>query len=226
MIKKNSVIIKSNKHGLIVILDDKLSFNELLRDVEAKFNEASNFFKDAHMAITFEGRQLTNEEENEIIYAIIDNSKIHIVCIVGNNNQNEEFYRQVVEKKEREIAAKDGQFYKGTLRSGQVLELETSVVILGDVNPGASIVSKGNVVVLGALKGNVYAGASGNNSCFVVALSMHPLQIRIGDYSARNTAPRKANEKDFELNPKIAFVRDGHINMKSVQKDVLGEIDI
>ncbi|MEI3190241.1 MAG: septum site-determining protein MinC [Lachnospiraceae bacterium] len=35
-------------------------------------------------------------------------------------------------------------------------------MILGDVNPGATVVSKGNVVVLGALKGTIHAGAAGN----------------------------------------------------------------
>jgi Septum formation inhibitor len=224
MRNRNSVIIKSNKHGLIVILDEKISFHELLMDVADKFHEAADFFKDAHMAIVFEGRELTHEEENEIIYTIIDNCQIRIVCVVGNNQQNEEFFRQVVKRKEQEIAAKDGQFYKGTVRSGQVLETETSVVILGDVNPGASIISKGNIVVLGILKGNVYAGASGNNSCFVASLAMQPLQIKIGEYTARNTA--YGNEKEVEINPKIAFVQDGHIYVKKVQKDILGEIEI
>lgn len=62
-------------------------------------------------------------------------------------------------------------FIKGTLRSGQVLESETSIIILGDVNPGATVVSKGNVVVLGALKGTIHAGATGNEASFVAALN-------------------------------------------------------
>ena len=81
----------------------------------------------------------------------------------------------------------DGRFYKGTLRSGQVLESETSIIILGDVNPGARVISKGNVVVLGAMKGNAFVGAAGNESAFVAALSMDPMQIRIGDVIARSS---------------------------------------
>jgi septum site-determining protein MinC len=226
MRNQNSVIIKSNKHGLIIILDDKISFHELLQNVADKFREAADFFKDVHMAVVFEGRELTHEEENEIIYTIIENCRIHIVCVIGNNQKNEEFFRQVVERKEQEIAAKDGQFYKGTLRSGQVLETETSVIVIGDVNPGASIVSKGNIIVLGTLKGNVYAGASGNNACFIVALAMHPLQIKIGEYAARNTMYGRASEKEVEINPKIAFVQEGHIQVKVIQRDILGEMDI
>ena len=90
----------------------------------------------------------------------------------------------------------DGKFYKGTLRSGQVLESETSIIILGDVNPGATVVSKGNVVVLGTLKGSIYVGAGGNENTFVAALSMDPMQIRIADYIARNSdSPEKKDKK-------------------------------
>ena len=59
----NSVMIKSNKYGLIVVLDDKIPFAQLLRDVADKFREASNFFKNAKMAISFSGRTLTQEQE-------------------------------------------------------------------------------------------------------------------------------------------------------------------
>ena len=56
--KRNSVIIKSNKYGLMVILDDKMPFQELLLDIADKFQESANFFKNAKMAITFRGRTL------------------------------------------------------------------------------------------------------------------------------------------------------------------------
>ena len=81
----------------------------------------------------------------------------------------------------KELSASDGKFYKGTLRSGQVLEAGSSIIILGDVNPGATVVSKGNVVVLGTLKGTIHAGAAGNEGAFVAALNMNPMQIRIAD---------------------------------------------
>ena len=60
-------------------------------------------------------------------------------------------------------------FYKGTLRSGQVFESDGSVVVLGDVNPGGKVVAKGSVIVLGSLKGNIFAGVDGNENAFVVA---------------------------------------------------------
>lgn len=224
----NSVIIKSNKYGLVVILDDILPFEELLKDIAVKFRESSNFFKNAQMAITFEGRELTKDQEREIIYTITDNSKIHIICVVDGNKENERYFQKAVTDKLSEIATHDGQFYKGTLRSGQILESETSIIILGDVNHGSNVISKGNIIVLGACRGNIYAGAAGNNGCFVAALSMKPMQIRIGDRAARSAITKWSNdkEKEFEMDPRIAFVKEGHIIVKPIGKDALDDISL
>ena len=71
-----------------------------------------------------------------------------------------------------------------------MLESVSSVVIVGDVNPGAKIISQGNIIVLGALKGNAYAGAAGDSNCFIVALEMDPIQIQIGDILAKSPDKR------------------------------------
>lgn len=219
----NSVIIKSNKYGLAVILDSEEPYEELLEDIGAKFRESSRFFKNAQMAISFEGRELNEAEEREILDVITSNSEIKILCVVDRNETREQVFQKKLSEQLEELNARDGRFYKGTLRSGQLLEADTSIVILGDVNPGANVISKGNVVVLGALKGTVYAGGGGNENSFVAALYMHPVQIRIGDVIARS--PDKA-ERSEQMNPKIAFVEDGNIYIEPMTKDVLNDIQI
>ena len=90
-----------------------------------------------------------------------------------------------------------------------------------DVKAGAKVVSKGNVIILGSLKGNVYAGSSGNTNAFVVALDMDPVQIRIADTIARSPdKPRKKKEKET----KIAFWEDGNIYIEPLDKDVMGDV--
>lgn len=226
MMQKNSVIIKSTKFGLVVILNDKIPFKELLFDVKEKFIQSANFFKDAKMAISFEGRLLTKEEENELIYTIQDNTRIHILCVVDNDEEKEKYFQEAVEKKISENATHDGQFYKGTIRSGQVLESHTSIIILGDINPGGSVISKGNIVVLGSCKGSVAAGVSGNQKSFIAALNFKPLQIKIDDYNARSTSSRTLDKGEFEMNPKIAYIREGRIRISPITKDTLGELSI
>ena len=69
-----------------------------------------------------------------------------------------------------------------TLRSGRTVRSQGHVVVFGDVNPGAEIIAAGDVIVWGRLRGNVHAGANGDESAFVCALDMTPTQLRIAGY--------------------------------------------
>ena len=219
---KQSVMIKGNTYGITVVLDPELPFSQLKEEVAAKFRESSNFFKNAKMALAFEGKELSNAEQMEMITAITANSSIQVLCVVDSDKEREEIFRSKTEM----VQAPDynpGQFYKGTLRGGQVLEAEGSIVILGDVNPGGKVIAKGNIIVLGALKGTAYAGISGNENAFVAALDMAAMQIRIGDTIARCNDGREEDETPI---PKIAFVENGNIYVETICKEVLNDINL
>ena len=221
----NSVMIKGNKSGIILVLDAELDFDELTKEVAKKFKDSAKFLGNAQMALRFEGRELTNA-----------------ICIVDTNEKNEESFKKSLNQKLMELNSNTGQFYKGNLRSGQVLEMESSVVVIGDVNTGAKVMSKGNIIVLGTLKGTACAGVSGNDNSFIVALDMHPMQIRISDYIA--IAPdaeqsdkkhrkllgfkkNKGKEEKFSVQePEIAFVENGKICIQPFNKDVLYDINL
>lgn len=229
------VVIKSNKYGLTVVLDPEPDFESLRAMVAEKFEESKKFFKGAELAIAFEGRSLTQDEQLLLVQEIIGHAAIKVPCIVDVDVVRETVMKEAVEHTKAAEAMPegggDGKFYKGTLRSGQVLESETSIIILGDVNPGATVVSKGNVIVLGTLKGSIYVGAAGNENAFVAALSMEPMQIRIADYIARNSdSPDKKDKKKkkdkTEEQPMIAYVDGGNIYIEPITKEVLADINI
>lgn len=228
---KNSVVIKGNKYGIVLSIKEEALIEDVKAEVADKIKEAARFFKNAQSAVSFEGKRITDEEKQQLIDIISENSDLNIVCIVDEND--EERFKNAIDKAEErksEISTEamianvtGGQFYRGTLRSGQVLESESSIVILGDVNPGAKIISGGNVVVLGSVKGTVYAGLSGDPSAFVVSLDMHPVQIRIGDVIARSSDKPKRNSKP---ETKIAYVEDGNIYIEPFSKEVLNDIKL
>ena len=219
----NSVVIKGNKYGIVVVMDETIPFSDLKTELTEKFKSASKFFDKANMAISFEGRKLSPTEERECLNIISENSDLNIVCVIDNDELKEKYFKKAVEDKLEELSAHTGQFYKGTLRSGQMLESASSLIILGDVNPGAKVIAKGNIIILGALKGNVYAGAGGNEDSFVVALEMAPIQIRIGDVIARSN-DSGAKNKAISAETMIAFVEDGNIYIEKLDKDSLGDI--
>jgi septum site-determining protein MinC len=91
-----------------------------------------------------------------------------------------------------------------TVRSGSAVRFDGDVTVFGDVNPGAQVTAAGSVVVLGALKGVVHAGATGAEDAFILALSLRATQLRIGRRIA--IPPEEPSE-----GPEIAIVRDGRI---------------
>lgn len=76
-------------------------------------------------------------------------------------------------------------YIQTTLRSGAEIRHPGTVVILGDLNPGSSVVADGDILVWGRLRGIAHAGAKGNAQCLIMALEMEPTQIRIADFVAR-----------------------------------------
>ena len=220
---RQTVIIKGNNYGLSVFLDPELPMEELLSDIRKKFQESARFFRGVNMAVSFEGRSLTSEEINAIVDTICENSEIEISCVIDTDKAREAFFKQALEEKAKEEADRrplaDGQFYKGTLRSGQVLEAEGSIILLGDVNPGARVVAKGNIIVLGALRGTAIAGLGGKKHAIVVALEMEPIQIRIGEVTAR-----MGGRKKFSDGAQIAYLDLGTIHVSPLNREDAGSV--
>lgn len=244
----NSVVIKGNKNGIAVKMDASVNFDELKAMIRDKFTASAKFFNNAALALSLEGRELSDTQEKEIMDIISEVTDINIVCLIDHDEERNLIYQRAVADamnnknkhdvtaeimgKEIEVPAQSlCQFYKGTLRSGQVLETESSVVILGDVNPGGKVVACGNVIVLGSLKGNIFAGANGNENAFVVALDMEPMQIKIADIIARcsDSSPvrKKLKVKAKQpVQPKIAYVYEGNIYVEDFEQNVLEDIHL
>lgn len=220
--KKEAVMLKGNKAGIRIVLDDKLSFEELLAEVVQKFQSNADFLGSNQVAIAFDGRELSEEEEAILLHTIQENSKLQVVCVIDEDAEREALYKRSLQERLMAINSNSGQFFKGNLRSGQVMEFETSIIILGDVNVGAQVVSTGNVIVLGNLYGTVYAGASGKEEAFIVATKMNPIQIRISDVIARSSDEKRIPPKV----PQIAYLRDGAIYMDDLSRTSLTNITV
>lgn len=81
----------------------------------------------------------------------------------------------------QEIKSSETIFNKGSLRSGQKLEYEGSIVIIGDVNAGAEVIAGENIIILGDLRGLAHAGAKGNKEAIIASNKIDCPQIRIAD---------------------------------------------
>lgn len=92
-----------------------------------------------------------------------------------------------------------------TLRAGYKVETKCHVIVMGDVNPGAEIISAGNILVWGRLSGSVHAGADGDQGAKVMALNMVPTGLQIGDRVALISAKKRKSQ------PEVAYVFENEI---------------
>ena len=225
---KNAVIIKSFPNGLSIFLDSELPFSQLLNEIAVKFSESANFFKDASMVLSFEGRVLSDQEERQIVDTISANSRLNIVCIMGKDEETDRSFIKALQKLSfrQEVMENAGQFYKGTLKDGQILETENSIIVLGDVYPGACIISSKDIVVLGGLYGQAYAGGNGEDGHFVVALEMSPEKLKIGDFKYKTSEKQSKWSIKPKVQPKIAYVKDGRVVMEAITKELLNALPV
>ena len=112
-------------------------------------------------------------------------------------------------------------YIRRTIRSGQSISSDGNIVIVGDVNPGAEIIAKGDVTVWGILAGIVHAGSEGNNFARIRALKLNPVQIRIGEIFARrpDTVNLPFIQKTSEYTPEEAFTHKGSIIIKKIHNE-------
>ncbi|MBO5070921.1 MAG: septum site-determining protein MinC, partial [Roseburia sp.] len=168
-----AVIIKSCKSGITLVLNPALSFDTLLAEILKKFQESEKFFTNARFALSFEGRELTEEEQYQIVETITAHTSIDILCIITDDKLRDTVIDEIVKEKaaEEDFHKRTvGSFYRGSLLPHELLQTDESVVILGDVPKGASIVSKSYIIVLGALYGKAYAGMDGKGTAILAAL--------------------------------------------------------
>ena len=127
----------------------------------------------------------------------------------------EETHYEIEEEETEEILAMRGEaeklptlYLKKTIRSGQSITSDGNLIIIGDVNPGAEVIAKGDITVWGILGGIAHAGSEGNSQARIRALKMNAIQLRIGEIFARR--PDGANtpfvQKTNEFVPEEARV--------------------
>lgn len=95
---KNTVIIKGNKYGITIVLDSEVAFEQLIQDLSTKLENAEEFFdSDKQLAVSFEGRELTNEEMDELLYTIMNTSKLNIQYVMDHNDDIEATFFDIIQ---------------------------------------------------------------------------------------------------------------------------------
>jgi len=175
--KKNHVSINLKKDEIVIKLNDESKHEEIIEALKKKLPELKKLYQDEKTPILVSGKVLKNKEIDEIENIIKEKIDVEINFdmpkSLGLHSIKKTFAKQ--------IAISETKFHRGSLRSGQKIEADGSIVILGDVNSGAEVMASENIVVLGALRGLAHAGAKGNKEAIISAGLFDAVQIRIAN---------------------------------------------
>lgn len=174
--KEGLVSFKGINEGIYICVK-KGEFNSIVKELEKKLVDSIDFFKGAKI-VGIKGDSITNEEKDELLNIMKYKYELNVL----ENGEKKYFNKEELYENIDEGITK---FINTTIRSGQVVEYDGNIVVIGDVNPGALVKAKGNIVILGSLKGVAHAGSGGNINAIIAAYDLRPTQLRIGNIISR-----------------------------------------
>lgn len=172
--KQQYVTIKGTKNGLTLHLDDTCSFEELLyglQDMLSLEHYMDGKGQKISVLVKLGHRYVTEEQEQILTDVITEKQNLYIHSIESEVMTKDEANRLKAESEIISVAK--------IVRSGQVLETEGDLLLIGDVNPGGMVKAGGNIFILGSLRGIAHAGFNGNKRAVIAASDMRPTQLRI-----------------------------------------------
>ncbi|MEA3406506.1 MAG: septum site-determining protein MinC [Chloroflexota bacterium] len=232
----DSVSIKGTREGLTITFGNG-EFSTLLKDLDQHLATRGAFFRGGRVALQV-GERAVEEEELSQLQKLLSNHGMILRTVVSENGVTQKASNalglrliapegdQAAKTQEkpnpapprgpasRQQGESRGILIRRMVRSGQVIRHTGHVVILGDVNAGATIAAGGDIVVWGGLYGTAHAGFMGDRSAIICALEMFPLQLRIADFIARP----EENPPSKNPYPEIARARGGRIVVEQWNK--------
>jgi septum site-determining protein MinC len=229
-----NIVIKGIREGLSVTLPGEGLWAEAIGALETRLLAAPAFFKGGRVALMIGPRSLTEADMRQA-RDLLAHHDVTLWAVVGEDADTQRIAAglglnvlppppptpEPAGPRQWEVAAGHtpgspalpieessdaGLVVRRTLRSGQSLRHPGSIVVIGDVNPGAEIIAGGDIVIWGKLRGIVHAGALGDETSVVCALDLSPTQLRIGNHITRSPEDRRRKPR-----PETARIRDGQI---------------
>jgi septum site-determining protein MinC len=207
--------IKANREGFTLVPDPAASFDAVFGYLDQRLSESRDFFRHADMTLDLRERPLGTDEISRLHGLLVAKGRVRLVEVKLADDLNlvldRPSLRQTPPRRVEPLPATDESalVIKNTCRSGTRIVSQCDCVILGDVNPGAEVLAVGDIIIFGNLRGVAHAGATGDRSARIWALSIEPNQIRIADIVAVPPRGNKPTPKRFE----IAEIQDNVIEV-------------
>ena len=231
-VSTQSINIRGRTDGISIELG-KGEWSQIMRALTERLDEAADFFRGGRVSLDVGGRPMLEEELLQVRSLLAQHG-----MVLGNVRSTSERTCQsaltlgmatvlespsggaddvLAQPAESNFSSVSHYVYRGNLRSGQVLQLTDSIFLLGDVNPGAQVVSAGDIFIWGRLRGIAHAGVTGDEQSVVAALDLDPTQLRIANHIAIAPEPQPEHtgrwlwKQRVHKRPEVARVAEGGV---------------
>ena len=173
----NNISINLKKDVVLIKIDDNAPQRKIISELSKKLKDLKKMYQEEKTPIRVTGKVLTNKELEEIRRLI----KKEIDVDIAFDTPTTLGLHSITRSYKRDVGKSETTFHRGSLRSGQKLEVEGSIVVIGDVNSGAEVIAADNIAVIGNLRGLAHAGAKGNKDAVIAASTLDAVQLRISN---------------------------------------------
>ena len=174
---RSIININLRKDNIVIKINEEASQQDIMYLLRKKIPDLKKLYQGESTPIMITGKVLKNKDIDEIQELI----KKYIDVKINFDSPRTLGLHGIKKTYKKEIATSEAKFHRGSVRSGQKIEYEGSLVILGDVNDGAEVIAGENIVILGILRGLAHAGAKGNKDAMIAASSIEAPQLRIAN---------------------------------------------
>lgn len=197
---EDRIIIKGNKDGLNAVINmDKFGdFQDMLDALSSRLEKGKKFYKGCTLKITTDLKLINERQSIKLKEKLFEDFQIKDCIFEDVSEKKNKIFTGVYEGRTK--------FIRKTVRSGQVIQYNGNLVIIGDVNPGSEVEASGNIIVLGKLRGYVKAGVGGNERAIVAAFLLQPDILQIAHLITR--APEDNLKPSY---PEVAKIKEGSI---------------
>lgn len=205
------VNIKGRSDGIVVEVG-RGSWSEILGALTKRLEQSAGFFRNGSVALDVGPRPVVEDELRQFAAVL---TQFEMKLGVVRTSSERTFQAALATGMTATLESPEGApmaaaapattntdtasyfVYRGYLRSGHRLRRKENILVIGDINPGAEVISEGDILVWGRLRGVVHAGVGGNRRAIVAALDLEPTQMRIADVTTIGPDPKPGQPGRF-----------------------------
>jgi len=203
---KQRIVIKGVKDGLVFLLDDRCGMDELLEELNDKLERSQHKPLTGplvHVRLKLGSRRISETDKERLVAAIRRRGNLIVQSIEADPDPADQ-----------PTGTGNLHVMSGVIRSGQTVEREGHLLLLGDVNPGGTVCCTGDIFIMGALRGTAHAGCRGNADAVIAASLMRPTQLRIADCISRPPEEWMTDDAQMEF----AYLEDGRMRIDKISR--------